>query len=518
LSANDDFHQHDVIAFLSNPASYEAGVGTVERCETHGSIVFLAGEHAYKLKRAVKFPYMDYSTVGRREQMCRRELEVNRRTAPMLYLDVKPVVRGNSEALRFGTDEERSSAADWVLVMRRFDQENLLEQMRIAGNLTPPLMRSLAETVASFHARAEITPGFGGATELRNIVEENTAILTSMIGRPFGAESTARYCAEVTGLLRNVSSLLDARRDQGRVRRCHGDLHLNNICMIGAVPVLFDAIEFSDRFACIDVLYDLAFLLMDLDRHGMRGHANAVLNRYLELTGDHAGVAALPLFLSCRAAIRAHTAVAAAEAMEDRTMRGAKLQHASSLLDHALSYLAKPSPLLVAVGGVSGTGKTTLARALAPLLGAAPGAIVIRSDVIRKQLMGVHETARLPESAYAPAVTQAVYDRIAELATTVLATGYIAVADAVYGKESERLALAKIADRTGLPFRGVWLEAPAQLLEPRITSRRGDASDATTDVLRAQLGFVSTPGEWTHVSAAGSPDQTIMEARRALGC
>ena len=524
MSASGDGNpdQRDVITFLSDPASYGSDVRTVARCETHGSLVFLAGDCAYKLKRAVKFPYMDYSTLQRREQMCLREFEINRRTAPALYLCVRPVVRGEGGKLRFGTMSESGLIADWVLVMRRFEQDCLLEEMRKKDSLTDALMRSLAETVAHFHARAEATTGFGGAEALSDVIDENIAILRSRIGRPFDPETVSRYCAQAPASLNKVASLLDNRRAQGRVRHCHGDLHLNNICMIEGRPVLFDAIEFNDAFACIDVFYDLAFLLMDLVRHGLHEHANIVLNRYLELAGDYSGLAALPFFLSCRAAIRAHTAVEAAEAVSagggvESGRMGEASRRASALLEQALNHLLPTSPRLLAIGGVSGTGKSTIARALAPSLGASPGAIVVRSDVIRKQLMGVEESVHLPETAYTAAVTKAVYDQIAERAATVLTAGYSLVADAVYGNEHERLALRGIAERLQVPFQGIWLTAPVQALETRIQSRRGDASDATVAVLRAQLGFVSTPSDWTVVDAAGSAEETGAKVRRELG-
>jgi aminoglycoside phosphotransferase family enzyme/predicted kinase len=519
MSPSEDSNpdQREVIAFLSDPASYGPDADKVTRCETHGSIVFLAGDRAYKLKRAVKFPYMDYSTIHRREQMCLRELEINRRTAPTLYLCVLPMVWDRSNKLRFGTTGERARVADWVVVMQRFEQELLLEEMRKAGKLTCPLMRSIAETIADFHARAEPTRGFGGAHAIGEVIDENAAILRSRVGRPFGVETVRSYCEHAAASLEKIASLLDIRRNQGRVRRCHGDLHLNNICLIGERPVLFDAIEFNDAFSCIDLLYDLAFLLMDLIHHGLHEHANTVLNRYLELTEEHSGLAVLPLFLSCRAAIRAHTSVAAAEAVEDGLISEANRQRASALLDQALFHLAPASPRLVAIGGPSGTGKSTVARALAPFLGPAPGAVVIRSDVVRKQLMGVEETVRLPETAYIASVTKAVYELICERAATALAAGFTVIADAVYGDENEREALCRVAEGAHVPFRGIWLAAPRQVLESRIQSRRDDASDATVAVLRAQLEFISVPEDWTSVRAAGAAEKTATEVRRALG-
>ena len=356
----DEHSQDEVIAFLSRPDSYGPGVDSVERHETHGAIVFLAGDRAYKLKRAVKFPYMDYSTVDLRREMSVRELAVNRRTAPKLYLEVRPIV-GDAGALRFGSGSDSDRAVDWVVVMHRFPQDALLKNVCRSGRLTPQLMRSVAEAVADFHARAEVRHDLGGETGIHAVIEGNAAVLKSKLGRPFEADHIARYESMAGSALSRVGALLEKRRAEGYVRHCHGDLHLNNIYVLNHRPVLFDAIEFNDRFACIDVLYDLAFLLMDLDQQGYREQANAVLNRYLERSGGHAGLVAMPLFLSCRAAVRAHTTAAAAEACKEPGTQASFMRDAAALLDQAVDYLADHTSRLVAIGGLSGTGKSTLA-------------------------------------------------------------------------------------------------------------------------------------------------------------
>ena len=506
--------QNEVIAFLSAPGSHGADVRAVERRETHGSIVFLAGDHAYKLKRSVRFPYMDYSTPELRRAMSERELMINRRTAPQIYLEVRPIVRGRNGQLRFGEGGEDNPAVDWVLAMKRFDENALLEQMRAAGKLTRALMRRTAEIVAAFHREAEIAPAFGGSSGMRAIVEGNIAVLESMAGRPFADEAVARYRDLSRQSLARISDLLDRRRAEGYVRRCHGDLHLNNICLLHGEPTLFDAIEFNDAFACIDVLYDLAFLLMDLDRHDRRDLANAVFNHYLELSLEDGGLAAMPLFLSCRAAVRAHTAVSAALAASDGSE--ARFSSARRLLERAVGYLEPRPPRLIAIGGISGTGKSTLAAALAPGFGAAPGCVVLRSDVIRKQLMGAAETERLPESAYSPAITEEVYARISERAAAILSAGHSVIADAVYGRASERAGIAATAARTGTQFAGLWLDAPESVLEARLAARKGDASDATAAVMRAQMEFVSPPADWPHVEAGGPGASVLCEAQRIL--
>lgn len=508
--------QQPVIDALSRPATYGLPDGaTVERAETHGAIVFLAGERAYKLKRAVKYPYLDYSTPELRRRACLAELEVNRRAAPEIYLGVAAVV-GEAGRLRLIPCEseggEPAGALDWVLVMRRFAESDVLERRRIAGRLSPETMRALAETIAEFHAVAEPRPGFGGATGMSAIVEENVTIIEGMAGRVFDRARVDALARLSWAEMEKVGPLLDRRRAGGFVRRCHGDLHLNNICLIDGRPRLFDAIEFSEEFASIDVVYDLAFLLMDLDCHGLRPFANVVLNRYLERTEDYDGLAALPLFLSCRAAIRAHVAVTRAEAMH----AAAPGEEVRALLDRAIAYLEPAEARALAIGGVSGTGKTTVARAIAPFLGPSPGAVILRSDVTRKRLLGVDETTRLPETAYTPEVSARVFAALATSAARVVAAGHGVILDAVYGEEFERTDLEQAMRRAGVRFDGIWLEAPADVLAARIGARRGDASDATVAVLRQQLQRIPKPADWTAVDASGPVEEIAAEIGRRV--
>lgn len=503
--------QAAVIAFLSRPETFGPAVTSVERHETHGSIVFLAGDLAYKLKRAVRYPYMDYSTRELRRRMCEKELEVNRRTAADLYIEVRPIVATHSDGLRWGGPGEEREAIDWVVVMRRFAQSELLEEMRKAGRLTPALMRVLAERIASFHAAAQTKPATGGAAGLAGVVNENIAILSGMAGRPFPAEAVAKLSRRSRLALGRVAALLDRRRKNGFVRACHGDLHLNNVCLVGGVPLLFDAIEFNDAFSNIDVFYDLAFLLMDLGRHGRGELANTVLNRYLELTWDHGALPALPLFLSCRAAVRAHVTMSRTDAASR-----ARRDEALGLLQAALTSLAPCDPQLVAIGGASGTGKSTLAYALAPTLPPSPGAITIRSDLIRKRLLGVDETTNLPPSAYTPEVSERVYATMAQLTGEVLRAGYSVVVDAVFGEPAHRHQIEAVAQSCGRRITAFWLEAPQEELLARVAGRRADASDATVEVLRHQLETVRAPDSWTRLSASGAPAHCARLAQNIL--
>lgn len=510
--SNELDDQAETITFLSSPLTYGANVKHVECLRTHGSFVFLAGDQALKLKRAVHFPYMDYSTVARRHLMCERELAVNRRTAPELYLDVRPIIKSAGGGLAFGALSDANRALDWVVVMKRFDQAALMESMRRSGSLSPGLLRLTADAIAKFHRGAEVTSGYGGEPGIGRVVEENIAMLHGFVGRPFQSEKVSAYAELSRASLSRLASRLEQRRLQGYVRRCHGDLHLNNICVLDGNPVLFDAIEFDDNFSCIDVLYDVAFLLMDLDRRGLRREANIVLNRYLESADAYDGLDVLPLFLSCRAAVRSHVTMSMADAGAD----DARLSEADELLSCALSYLKDDRPHLLAIGGLSGTGKSTLAFAIAPLIGKAPGAVVIRSDVIRKQLMGVSENTRLPQEAYTAAVSAHVYRRVAGLAEIVIAAGHSVITDAVFGSERERLQIAEIAVRAGIKFDGIWLEAPEDILQTRIQERHGDASDATIDVLRAQTRSVTKPRGWLPLDATAPTAHTVANIRRQL--
>jgi predicted kinase len=277
------------------------------------------------------------------------------------------------------------------------------------------------------------------------------------------------------------------------VRACHGDLHLRNICLLDGRPTPFDAIEFDPDLSRIDLLYDLAFLLMDLEGRGLRVPANIVFNRYHDMAGEADGMAALPLFLSLRAAIRAQVAAAAGRLQDPVDARGSR-RLAARYLALALRLL-QPAPTgLVAIGGLSGSGKSSLARRLAPVLGRAPGARLLRSDVIRKRLAGLVPEQRLDAARYTPAAAAAVYDHLTGAARACLAAGQSVVADAVFPRQAQRRAIEAAAGDANATFDGFWLDAPIDTLRRRMAARGIDASDATPDLLPAQQAGLE--GEW----------------------
>lgn len=327
--------QEAVIAFLSRADSYGEPDGPVQRIDTHGSLVFLHGEHAYKLKRAVAYAALDYRTTKRRERACRAELRLNRRTAPALYREVRAVVRAADGRLRFdGTGE----VLDWVVVMRRFPQEALLESLARAGRLTPALMDALGAEIARFHAGAEITPHFGGARAIRQVIAENQLELGRYPELLDGGALQALHRASLERL-EELSATLERRRREGRVRCCHGDLRLANICLFGDQPTLFDAIEFCPRLNCIDVLHDLAFVLMDLRHHGVPELATRLLGSYLAHAAEPEDCRPLPLFLSLRAATRSFTLAGSAGRQRDPAQARERMRQARSLLRQAAAYL-----------------------------------------------------------------------------------------------------------------------------------------------------------------------------------
>ena len=509
--------QSEVIAFLSQAASYPRPEGeprliAIERIETHVSVLFLAGHRAYKLKRAVRLPYLDFSTASLRRRFCEREVEINQRTAPMLYHGVVPVMRTAKGTLAVGGEGE---PVDWLVQMTGFPQDALFDRLATAGRLDRFVVEVLADVVAGFHAAARVRPEAGGAAALRRVVDSNRQCFAEFASAfPDGGRIEA-LMQRTDAALGAVAPVLDRRREEGRIRHCHGDLHLRNIVAFGGRPVLFDAIEFSDAFAEIDVLYDLAFLVMDLEARGLRKLASILLNRYLDNTGDAAGLGVLPLFLSLRAAIRSHVAAAAtqpqpAEAAHHRA-------EADRYLDLALGYLTPVPARLIAIGGLSGSGKSRLARDLAPLVGTAPGARVIRTDTTRKRLSGVKMTTRLGATSYSAEMNRRTYAAVEDEAAAALAAGQAVIADAVFARPEERAAIAAVAAAAGVPFDAVWLEASPNLLEERVTRRRMNASDATPEVVRLQLSYDLGELHWRRIDSSDSEAATLIAARAVLG-
>jgi uncharacterized protein len=500
--------QADVLAFLGNSATH--GGVPVKRVDTHAASVFLAGPRVLKIKRAVRFPFLDFSTLEKRKGACEAELKVNAAFAPALYRRVLPITREANGALAI---DGRGEPVEWAVEMARFDETQTLDHLADAGRIDAALADALGRAVAQAHAAARPMPGFGFADVLGEIVEQDQNELRDFPNL-FPSADVAKLAGASRSALARLRPLLLVREQDGLVRRCHGDLHLGNIVSIDGAPVLFDAIEFDERIATADLLYDLGFLLMDLVARDLRPAANIVLNRYLiesRRSSDFDALAALPLFMSVRAAVRAKVT---AERLKFARDKGAGETNARDYFALALRLIAPPQPQLIAVGGLSGTGKSVLARALAPEIGPEPGAVVLRSDIERKALFGVSETAKLPEAAYTLDVTARVYATLTEKARRVLAAGHSVIVDAVFARPEERAAIEAAAN--GARFTGLFLTADLPTRIARVGARTADASDADAAVARAQERYDLGALLWRQVDASGTPDEMLGEALAAM--
>jgi aminoglycoside phosphotransferase family enzyme/predicted kinase len=506
-----DDSQAAVFAFLADPATH--GGAKVRRIDTHAASVFLAGKRALKVKRAVRFPFLDYSTLEKRKAACEAELEVNRGFAPELYRGVVAITRQDGR-LVLGGD---GAPVEWAVEMRRFDEEATLDRIAEQGRIDAALADRLGRTVAAAHAQAPAVAAEPWIAALAGFLEQNEAAFRALPAL-FPADDAAALDRASRTTFARVHPLLAARGRAGLIRRGHGDLHLGNIVLVGDAPVLFDAIEFDPLIAAGDVLYDLAFLVMDLIERDLTAAANIVLNRYLAETrreSDLDALAALPLFLSVRAAIRAKvTAARLEDATADKREKIART--AQTYFGLARRLIEPPPPGLVAVGGLSGTGKSVLARALAPYIAPDPGAVVVRSDVERKALFGVGETERLPAEAYTPEVMHKVYAVLADKARRVIAAGHSAIVDAVFAKPEERAAIASAAKAAGVAFHGLFLTADLAIRIERVGARERDASDAGAEVARAQESYELGALDWTRIDASGTPEDTLRRAKASI--
>ena len=504
--------QDDVLAFLADPATYGGRAEKVRRIDTHAASVFLTGDRALKIKRAVRFPFLDYSTLDKRKRACEAEIEVNRRLAPKLYRGVVAITRESDGRLAIGGAGE---PIEWAVDMVRFDENRTLDHL--ANEIDDDLAEALGRAVAAAHDKAPIVDAEPWIEALGAYIDEHVETFAEYPDI-FPAADVAAHAEKSRGHYQRIVSLLRERGRRGLVRRIHGDLHLGNIALIDGEPVLFDAIEFSDVIASGDVLYDLAFLLMDLLERRLPQAANIVLNRYLaetRRTEDLDALAALPFFLSMRAAIRAKVTAARMERAA-AAERANIAKSARAYFDFAQRAIAPPPPQFIAVGGLSGTGKTRLARALAPHVAPMPGAVIVRSDVERKTLFGAGETEKLPAEAYRPEVTARLYAAFAEKARRIVAAGHSAVVDAVFATPQERDALAAAAKAAKIPLRGLFLTTDLATRIARVGGRRYDASDADAAVVQSQQSYALGALTWPKIDASGTVMETLGRARAAL--
>ena len=478
-----------LVASLREPRRYPHPANRVEVLETHISYVLLAGEYAYKLKKPLDLGFLDYSSLEKRRVACEDELRLNRRTTPGLYLDVVPI-GGTPEEPRLG----EAPAFEYAVKMRRFEQDAQLDRVVARRALTAGQLEVLARDLADFHARAAVagdTPPLGHPEQLLATMEANSSGIEALVEAAGEREVLERLRGWTGRTYARLRDTLTARRAAGRVRECHGDLHLANLVLLEGRIAPFDCIEFSANLRWIDVMGEIAFLVMDLIDHGERALAHRFLDAYLAETGDYEGLAVLPFQLVYRAMVRALVACIRAHqpGLDVHGRTRADAEHLDYL--HLAERLSTPGhPALVLMHGLSASGKSCTASRLVELA----GAIRVRSDVERKRLHGLAWNAAtrsgLDAGLYGPEETRRTYARLAELAGVILDAGYIAVLDATFLRREQRESLERLAALRRVPFLLISCTADEATLRRRIEARSAsgaDPSEATLEVLARQI-------------------------------
>jgi hypothetical protein len=506
-----------LITALLNPALYAdlqpQAVERVDLVETHGAWVLLAGAFAYKIKKPVRFPFMDFSTLALRRQACETEIRVNRRfqqvdrPATQLYLGVLPLV-GTPQQPRWGQPgtADEAQALEFAVKMRRFDEAARLDHQCERGALTPEHMTGLARRMAAFQARAAVAGNgqpWGHAAAAMRWPRDNFTTLRTALTDPADAAQVRALSDWTEQRYNAIEPLLSRRRQKERVREGHGDLHLANLVLVDDEVLPFDAIEFNDSLRWIDVANDMAFAWMDLHNQARPGLANVLLSAWLDASGDVSATTVWTFFASYRAGVRAKVAALRMGQLGGTNPDGHTPPEASACLAEARRYLAlaqaiahPPAPQLVITHGLSGSGKTW---ASSRWLAAEPTgrAIRLRSDVERKRLHGVSALAPsgsgLNAGLYTPQAHGDTYASLLKRTRRLLDDGWTVLVDAAFLRQSERAAFAAVARSTGVPFRILACEAPVEVLRQRITERQArgaDASEATVAVLEQQLGWL----------------------------
>jgi uncharacterized protein len=499
--------QERVFAFLTDPTTHPQ----VRRIDTHAASVFLDGNRALKIKRAVCFPFLDYSTLEKRKAACDEEIKINRPFAPQIYRRVVPITQDSDGSLDI---DGHGTAVEFAVEMTRFDERQTIDHLAAAGEPEADLVNAIAGAIAASHTTVPRAAAEPWIEAIPAFIEGNTTAFRAAACFP-ESDIDELSAASQSAYLR-IREMLRQRGRDGYVRRCHGDLHLANIVLIERKPVLFDAIEFDPTIASVDILYDLAFPVMDFMRYNRHAAANALLNRYLAMTPveNLDALAALPLFLSLRAAIRANVLLARlGRACDDKADI---MQSARAYFELAQLTIRPPAPKLVAVGGLSGTGKSVLAHALAPDVTPLPGAVVLRTDVLRKQRFQVTETDKLAESAYGPQITAQIYQVLMQRAIRILEQGHSVVVDAVFAHETERAAICDAARELNIRLVGLFLATDLATRVSRVGRRGRDASDATPAIAEIQEKYSIGRVDWAVIDASGTPEQTLVQCQARI--
>jgi uncharacterized protein len=480
----------DLIQQMLQPGFYPHRVTEpVQLIQTHASFVLLTGDYAYKIKKPVNFGFLDYSTLEKRQHFCTQELVMNRRTAPEIYLEVVPIIqKGDLFQLASNSPSINSGEipVEYTLKMQQFPQESLFVSLLEQGQITEKIMEELGREVAKFHSTAisdNYICKFGEVSQIREAIDNNYLISQKYIGGPQTQTQYQETKDYTDSFFADNQELFNSRIANNKIRECHGDLHLRNIALWQNKILLFDCIEFNEQFRFVDVMYDVAFTVMDLESRGHQELGNAFLNTYIEQTGDWEGLQLLPLYLSRQAYVRAKvTSLMLDDAAISTAQKAEISQTAAHYYQLAWEYTKPRRGKLTLMSGLSGSGKSTVARYLARRT----GAIHIRSDAVRKHLGGISLNERGAQDLYSDEMTANTYSRLLELGIILTDRGWNVILDAKFDRQNLRTNAINLAQSRNLPLQIIYCTAPIEVLRSRLEQRRGDIADATAELLSSQ--------------------------------
>ena len=486
LPSVDDAAANRLIASLNNPLAFGHPIKYLRLIETHISWIILTGDYAYKIKKPVDFGFLDFSTLEKRRFYCTEELRLNRRFAPQIYLELVEI-RGSESAPRL---HGSGDVIEYAIKMLEFPQQCLLSALAARQELSADLIDAIASTVATMHAdsdQADPASNFGSASVAAQWSAENLVHIAQAIGAEFLPNSyfqLKRWYRENNNLLTDI----DARKRDGFVRECHGDLHLGNMALLNNEVTLFDCIEFNPELRWIDTISEAAFVAMDLQARGYPSYCWRFINHYLGNSADYAGIKLLRYYFIYRALVRAKVEALRVEQQDcDAKIYQAQLKPAFDYIELANSWANSHRAGMIVMHGLSGSGKSTIAAQLVETL----GAIQIRSDVVRKQLFALAATAQtdsaLEQGIYTEGATEATYCRLQQIAQTIIEADFTVILDATFLQQSRRRQM--LETQTGKAYKRIIIncEAPDAELRRRIIEREDDPSEANLEVLEQQL-------------------------------
>ncbi|MEA5555036.1 bifunctional aminoglycoside phosphotransferase/ATP-binding protein [Nodularia spumigena] len=483
----------------------------IQLIQTHISYVLLTGDYAYKLKKAVNFGFLDFSTLEKRKHFCQEELRLNQRGAAELYLEVLPVTMVDEQHHLAGTGK----AVEYALKMRQFPQELLFSTLFEQGKLNETHLEDLGKVVAQYHAKSatdDYIRSFGEVPQVRAAIDENYQQTEKYIGGPQTPKQFQETKKYTDNFFVERPELFTSRVENNYIRECHGDLHMRNIALWNDKITLFDCIEFNEPFRFVDVMYDVAFTVMDLEARHSPNLANAFLNTYVEQTGDWEGLQVLPLYLSRQAYVRAKvTSFLLDDPSIPETVKEEAAKTAAQYYTQAWEYTKPKAGKLILMSGVSGSGKSTTAKYLAREL----QAIQIRSDAVRKHLGGISLGERGGDDLYTPEMTQKTYARLLNLGIILAQQGFHVILDAKYDKQHLRQDAIAQAEKHQLPLQIIYCTAPLEVVQERLANRTGDIADATVDLLTSQLqqaeAFTAAEKPYVQIWDTTQPPQTQLK-------